>query len=200
MNRKMFPVSALILGLFLASCGGKAVQRTDESAAIDLSGDWNDTDSRLVAEEMIRDSLARPWLEEFTNAKKARPRVIIGAVLNRSSEHINTQTFTKDLEKELLNSGKVKFVASKEQREEVREEKADQQAHASVDTAKSIGQEKAADYMVKGQINTIMDAAGGKQLKFYQVELEMIDIESSEKVWIGQKKIKKLVERKGHKL
>lgn len=192
--------SALVITIGLTACAGPQVQRTATDTTTDLSGDWNDTDSRLVAEEMVRDSMNRPWLPDFTSEQGKKPRVIVGAVLNRSSEHINTQTFTKDLEKELLNSGKVRFVASREQRDEIRQEREEQQVHASVETQKSMGKETAADFMLKGQINTIMDQSGGTQAKFYQVELELIDMESNEKVWIGQKKIKKIVQRKGHKL
>ena len=53
--------------------------------------------------------------------------------------------------------------------------------------------------MLKGQINTITDAAGKTTLKYYQTELELIDIETNEKVWIGQKKIKKVVGRSKYK-
>lgn len=182
--------------LALAGCGGAKVKRTAVDEQIDLSGNWNDTDSRLVSQEMITDVLARPWIGDYTaKAGGQKPRVIVGDVANRSHEHINTQTFTKDLERELTNSGRVRFVASSEQREEVRSEKVDQAQHASAETAKAPGQEHAADYMVKGQIDTIFDAEGGKELKFYQVELELIDIATNEKAWIGQKKIKKLVAR-----
>jgi len=58
-----------------------------------------------------------------------------------------------------------------------------------------MGKEKGADFMLQGQINTIMDAAGKQAIMYYQVELEMINILTNEKVWIGQKKIKKLVTR-----
>jgi PBP1b-binding outer membrane lipoprotein LpoB len=87
----------------------------------------------------------------------------------------------------------VKFVAAKDQRDEVREERLDQARNSSVKTAKSMGQEYGADFMLKGQINTIMDGAGKQEVKYYQIELEMIDMSSNEKAWIGQKKIKKLV-------
>jgi hypothetical protein len=46
--------AALILG-----CAGPKVKRTEVDETIDLSGRWNDTDSRLVAEEMIQDCLSR---------------------------------------------------------------------------------------------------------------------------------------------
>ncbi|MCB4790364.1 MAG: penicillin-binding protein activator LpoB [Elusimicrobia bacterium] len=191
--------AVLVFGAVLVGMSGCSsmpkVSRTDASEQIDVSGEWNDTDSQLVSAEMIGDVLARPWIGEFSAKKNEKPRVIVGAVLNKSHEHINTETFVADLEREVTNSGKVKFVASKEQRNEIRDERMDQAQNASMKTAKNMGQEYGADFMLKGQINTIMDEAGKVSLKYYQVELELIDMETNEKVWIGQKKIKKVVKR-----
>jgi len=193
----IYTIISAVLAITLSSCASMPkVTRTSADEMIDLSGNWNDTDSQLVSSEMIRDSLSRPWVQEFTGKKSKKPRVIVGTVLNKSHEHINTETFVKDLERELINSGQVKFVASKEQRGEIRDERMDQAQHASFDTAKGMGQEHGADFMLKGQINTILDAAGKMQLKYYQVELEMLDMLTNEKVWIGQKKIKKVIKRR----
>jgi hypothetical protein len=192
----VFCFAAAMTAVFLSGCRTvPKVQRVGVEEQIDLSGNWNDTDSRMVSEEMIKDSLSRMWIDNFQSAKGTQPRVIVGSVLNKSHEHINTETFVKDLERELINSGRVYFVASGEQRGEVRQERMEQAEHASMETAKSMGQEHGADFMVKGQINTILDEAGKTQLKYYQVELEMINILTNEKVWLGQKKIKKVVER-----
>jgi uncharacterized protein (TIGR02722 family) len=159
----------------------------------DLSGRWNDTDSQLVSEEMIRDSLNRPWVTEYAARENRKPVVIVGTVRNLSSEHIETLTFTTDLERELINSGKVKFVANPLQRLELRQERKEQQAFAREETAKRLAAETGADYMLNGSIKTIIDKEGRKQVKFYQVDLEMMHIETNEKVWIGSKKIKKFV-------
>lgn len=187
---------SIVMVVLVACASGPKITREDAGEQIDLSGEWNDTDSQLVSAEMIRDSLARPWVSEFVSKRNRKPRIIVGTVLNKSHEHINTETFVKDLERALTNSGRVRFVASREQREEIRSERMDQAQHASSATAKSAGQEIGADFMLKGQINTIMDQAGKKTLKYYQVELELIDMATNEKVWIGQKKIKKLVKRR----
>ncbi|MDD5258412.1 MAG: penicillin-binding protein activator LpoB [bacterium] len=196
MKKYMVGIVFFMLALsLLAGCGGTKVERVDSGEMIDLSGNWNDTDSQLVSAEMINDSLSRPWVSEFRSTQGKPPTVIVGTVRNRSSEHINTETFVKDLERELLNSGKVKFVVAREPRTEVREEKMDQADFADPATIKAMGKEKGADFMLQGQINTIMDAAGKQAVMYYQVELEMINILTNEKVWIGQKKIKKLVTR-----
>ncbi|MFN3551316.1 MAG: penicillin-binding protein activator LpoB [Endomicrobiia bacterium] len=181
--------------LFFGCATTPKVSRIDVDEQVDLSGEWNDTDSQLVSAEMIKDALSRAWIDEFVSSKGQKPRVIVGTVKNRSHEHINTQTFVKDLERELINSGRVVFVASKEERQEIREEKLDQMMHASYLTRKQLGEEWGADFILQGQINTILDEAGNKKLKYYQVELELVNILTNEKVWIGQKKIKKLVQR-----
>lgn len=193
-------IAAVVVALTLVSCSSAPkVSREDVSEQIDLSGNWNDTDSQLVSKEMIGDVLSRPWVSEFQAKRSAKPRVIVGAVLNKSLEHISTEPFIKDLERELINSGRIGFVASSGQRGEVRDERADQAMNARADTAKSMGQEYGADFMLKGQINSIEDAAGKKAVRYYQVDLELIDMLTNEKVWIGQKKIKKFVKRPGSK-
>lgn len=188
------PFCALLL--LSGGCASTSVSRVDAATATDLSGRWNDTDSRLVAEGMIKEALSQPWLSTFTNATKKPPVVVVGTVVNRSTEHINVQAFISDLERELTNSGKVTFVAGKGQREEIREERREQAANALESTQKPPGKEIGADYLLRGSIISILDEAEGTKAIFYQVDLEMVDIASNVKSWFGQKKIKKVVERK----
>src|SRR4030042_6811981 len=97
----------------LLSCGpSRSVTRTAVDTTQDLSGRWNDTDARLTAEEMVKDSLSRPWLSRFVKAEKRKPVVIVGLVRNKSSEHIETAGLINDIERELINSGEVKLVAT----------------------------------------------------------------------------------------
>jgi uncharacterized protein (TIGR02722 family) len=189
-----------VLGVILAGlagCGAETkVTRVDAGVVTDLSGRWNDTDSRMVAESMVKDALEYPWLNNFSQIKRRQPVVVVGTVLNNSHEHINVQTFVTDLERELTNSQKVTFVAGKTEREEVRTERKEQAMYASEDTQKAPGREIGADYMMKGTIATILDEADGTKAMFYQVDLQMVDLESNAKVWFGQKKIKKVIEKK----
>lgn len=184
------------LGLGLAGCP-KSVTRVDSNTVTDLSGKWNDTDSRLVSEEMVQDVLSRPWLSRYTNKHKKPPTVIVGKVRNLSHEHINTRTFVADIERALINSGTVDFVASSTERKEIREERKDMDLHATEATRKAAGAEIGADFMLKGTINTIVDAISGEQARFYQIDLTLIDLANNRKTWVGQKKIKKTIEQGG---
>lgn len=194
-NRRFRLLASLFLIAVLTACA-TSVKRVDTSEIIDLSGKWNDTDSRLVSEELIADVLSRPWVKRFSSKHRgAVPTVIVGTIRNRSHEHINMQTFIKDLERALINSGEIDFVASSLERGELRDERIDQASHSSEATAKSEGEEIGADFMLKGSINTIQDKISGKSVMFYQVNLELINIETHKKVWIGEKKIKKFIKK-----
>ncbi len=190
--------SAAVL-VSLSACGGKSVQRIGTDTTVDISGNWNDTDSRLVSEEMIAQVLSQPWLARFEATHQDRPTVIVGTVRNNSSEHIDTNIFTKNLEIAFINSGRVRVVASRDERGEVREERDSQQDWSDPATVKKMGMELGADYMLIGSLGSIVDEEGGDKVVFYQTNLELIDIQTNEKVWIGQKQIKKYIGKSKYK-
>jgi uncharacterized protein (TIGR02722 family) len=198
--RDYFFLGLCVISLFmLTGCGKeKKVTRVDPGVITDLSGRWNDTDSKFVAEAMMKEMVSRPWLEKFTGSHGREPVVIVGTILNKSHEHIDVGTFVTDLEREMTNSQKVLFVASKSEREEIREERKEQAIYSREDTQKRPGQEIGADFMMKGTIATIVDESAGTKAIYYQVDLDLIDLENNAKSWYGQKKIKKVVERKRH--
>lgn len=185
-------LGSILASTLLAGCS-TSVERVDAGQTVDLSGAWNDTDSQMVAQEMISDVLARPWYNNFTAKTGKAPAVIIGTVRNLSHEHINTNTFVNEMERELINSGRVEFVASSDERNEIREERIDQDLNATESSRNTAGQEQGADFILKGQINTIIDTADSEQVRYYQVDLSLISLADNRKVWVGQKKLKKLV-------
>ncbi|WP_026999593.1 penicillin-binding protein activator LpoB [Eisenibacter elegans] len=180
--------------LWISGCNPTPkITRIDPNEVTDLSGRWNDTDSRLVAEEMTRSSLEESWLRRFREKNDRRPVVIVGMILNKSHEHIDADTYIKDMEREYIKSGLVRVVTNDVFRQKLRDERADQQDFADPSTQKKFGKELGADFMVFGNISSIVDGAGRNRVIFYQVNLELADIETNELVWIGDKKIKKMV-------
>lgn len=193
-KRSWMILATALTAISLAGCTKTEVRRVGVEEVKDLSGAWNDTDSRLVSEEMIRDSLSGGWLKKHSRESKKPPVVIVGNVRNLSHEHINTRTFVADLERAFVNSGDVDVVASKSEREGIRDERADMDLNASEESRKEMGKESGADYMLIGSINTIIDASGSEQVRFYQVDLTLVSMSDNRKVWTGQKKLKKDVQ------
>lgn len=194
------PIVALLVALAFAatalSCASRSVERTSVDTVTDLSGKWNDTDSRLVSEEMISDMLGQKWFDDFSSSHGKKPVIIAGYVRNRSSEHVETGAFIKDMERALINSGKATIVASSDERGQLRDERSNQQDFSAPETIKRLRQETGADFMLTGTIISQYDSLDRTQSVTYQVDLELVDIESNQKAWIGTKKIKKIIKQR----
>ena len=193
--KKIFTLALTFISFIVLSVScSRQVTRVDPAEQIDISGRWNNTDSRLTAEQLTDDVLKELWLSNFMQAKAGqKPVVICGFVDNKSHEHIEAETFVKDLEQAFIKTQKVRLVQAGKKREELRAERADQQTNSTVSTMKKFGMEVGADYIMQGSINSIVDAHKKKKVVYYQVNLELTDMQTNEVVWIGDKKIAKYV-------
>jgi uncharacterized protein (TIGR02722 family) len=181
-------------GIFAITSCSRQVTRIDPAKQVDISGRWNNTDSRLVAEDITKDVLTARWIGDHLSAKSGqRPVVIVGFVQNKSHEHIDAETFVKDVENSFVTTQQVRLVQGGKKREELRSEKADQQTNSSTSSMKKFGLEQGADYILQGSINSIVDSHKREKVVYYQANLELTNIETNEVVWIGEKKIAKYV-------
>jgi hypothetical protein len=195
--------STLILGLALsgAACGGSTkVTRTASGSTTggDLSGYWNDIDAELVAKTMIEQALSSPWVSNFQEEHGGRKPVIkLRGVIKRTDDrNVNEQYFTKQLERELLNSGRVRVVAAADQEDINVAERSRQAEQASDETAKTQGNEVGADFTLQTVINSQNETDGrGKSVRAYLINMELVNVETNEKVWIGEEKIRKSIEQ-----
>ncbi|WP_455511193.1 penicillin-binding protein activator LpoB [Butyricimonas paravirosa] len=192
--RRIFIGTLVVLTIALINgCANRKITRVDPNETIDLSGRWNDSDSRLVSEEMIGDLLTSAWIPRYVKANDKRPVVVVGLVENKSHEHINSETFIKDVEKAIIRDGNIRLVVAGEKRNELRKERAEQQDYASPETTKKWGKELGADFILQGTINSIVDSYKKQKVVTYQIDLQLTNIETNEVVWMGDKKIKKQI-------
>jgi len=188
----LVPIITLIIAL--SSCMSHKVERVSPDEAIDLSGRWNDTDSKMVADDMVEQILSGAWIDNYLKDNNGnKPVVVVGLIYNKSHEHISSDTFIKDIEKAFINSGRVRLVQAGDKREELRKERAAQQEFASLETAKQWGKELGADFMLNGDLNSIVDTYKNERVNYYQTNLELSNLETNEIVWMGDKKIKKYI-------
>jgi uncharacterized protein (TIGR02722 family) len=187
----------LITSLLISCSPSQEVSRVQSDTQTDLSGKWNDTDARLVADKITGTLMTSAWLQN----QGSSPVMIVGNIKNDTSEHIDTDLFIKEIEQSIVNSQKMNVVADSEEREQLRNERSGQVGYTSAETRASIGQELGADYMLIGYIGSSFESTldGKKSAKFYTVNLEMVKLENNNKVWIGKKKIKKVVKRRNVK-
>ncbi len=192
---KTLPLALLLLlTLIISGCGGSKIMRVDASEEHAISDRWNSKDSQLVADEMIGDMLSFPWLKRFNRAHPGeRATITIGRIKNKSHEHIPVDMFINDIKKAVMRSDLADFVVSGSERQDLRDEKSDQDLHAA--QAIEAGQEQASTFMLSGSINSIADKVGRKSVTAYQIDLKLINVKTNREVWVGQKKIQKVAEK-----
>jgi len=195
MNMNFFAKYCLITFLAIITLAGcsRTVKRIDPNTQTDLSGRWNDTDSRLTSQALIEQMFGNAWAVAFEQRHQKKPVIVVGLINNKSHEHINTETFIRDLERAIVNNGSIRLVEAGERREELRRERAGQQEFASPETAKRWGRELGADFMLQGTVNSIVDGYRRNQAVYYQIDLMLNNIETTERVWMGNKEIKKMI-------
>ncbi|MDR2922092.1 MAG: penicillin-binding protein activator LpoB [Treponema sp.] len=204
MRERFFVVAAALMSaLTLSACSSNpGVKRVDAGSQIDLSGYWNDTDVRIVCEALVKDCLNSQNVDRAIRAKGGKtPVVLVGRFRNESDEHIDTAIISSIMEAAIFNSGKLDFAAGGSTRDELRAERQDQQSNASEATAAALANETGADFLLTGAVRTIIDRGDNKTVRTYFVNAEMSNIETNQRIWMGQNSdIKKVITRPKVKL
>jgi penicillin-binding protein activator len=189
----MTKLLSLVLMAFLISCQTRTVTRINPDTQIDLSGRWNDSDSRMVADKMVNDLLTSEKFKDYIKEKGSKPAIVVGLIKNKTSEHIDAANYVKKFELAIYNSNVAELVESDEFRDKLRLERAQQQDFADPATVSQWGKEIGADVMLFGEMTSETDTYNNRRVVNYVTTLFLTDIETNKRVWYGQHEIKKLV-------
>jgi len=190
-------IAAAGITMAAVSCGPtrREVERVDPETKVDLDYRFNDTDARQVWQGMVNDATFRGWMGRWQQENGGnRPIMIVGPIKNNTQDYINMNLFTRNFEREMLNTGNVRVVSMRDQRGDLRDERLQGQEWNSPETRKLMKNELGADLMLMGDVNDVVERSlDNRQVsKYYQVNLELTNIETNEKVWIGSVEIKKV--------
>jgi uncharacterized protein (TIGR02722 family) len=194
MKRKVFVLAACFAALVMMSCASTpstTVSRGSSAEAADLTGEWSATDVEQVSNELIGLALAAPridsYLKDFSTKNGGElPTVIVGRFRNASSERIDTSIISGKMRTAITNSGKLDFVEGGEMREALRAERQDQQANASEETAAALANETAANFMLTGEVNSIVQKLDNQSARTYYVKASITNLENNRILWEGE--------------
>jgi penicillin-binding protein activator len=190
--RTMRIPALIFLLIALISCS-RSVTRVDPNQQYDLSGRWNDTDSRQVADKMISELFNSGTFKEYANARGKKPVIIVGQIRNRTAEHIDANNYIKKFEMAIFNSGIADLVESEEFRDLLRNERAQQQDFADASTMARWGKETGADLILFGEMTAETDVYNNRKVVNYVTTLFLTNMETNKRIWYGQHEIKKYV-------
>lgn len=189
----MARILTLLLIPFFFSCQTRSVTRIAPDTQVDLSGRWNDSDSRMVADKMISELMTSERFKEYAREHAGKPAIVVGLIRNKTSEHIDAGNYIKKLEVAIYNSNIAELVESDEFRDKLRTERAQQQDFADPASVSQWGKEIGADLMLFGEMTSETDTNNNKRIINYITTLYLTDIETNKRIWYGQHEIKKVV-------
>lgn len=193
--RCMWPLAALAaLGAGCRS-GGGAPPPIPVAAVVDCpdpASAWSGADASRAARVLVARLVSRPWLDRFTKEKGRVPVIRVHPPSYLSMAHIDPVLYQTQIEEQLIRSGKVKIIGATTAG---RRERRDQAIHASDPTAKTL-RTTGSDLTLLSTVETMHDEVKGERVSVYMTTMQLVDIETNEKLWLDVHRIKKIVTRK----
>ncbi len=190
--KKIFILPAMAISLLvITGCTNKSVVRYGDAAAVETTDiNFGSTDLQKVAAEMTDSLLVSPVVGTLT--ANSRPIIFVESIKNKTSEHIDTESITDSISTKLLRSGKFRFV-DMGRVASVREQLQFQQSGGMVDSSKAIqfGQQVGAEYMLYGNLASIVKSNQDQSDVYYKFTLRLMDLQSGLVEWADETEIRK---------
>jgi len=130
-------------------------------------------------------------LETVEPASAPKPIVALVHLDNKTSEHIDTDVIADKLQIEMIKAGSLRFVDRSKIREISKEFDLGGSGLVNPETVKRAGNVLGADYLLAGDMTSIVKAQGRSQINFYRLSMRIIQTETDEVVWADDFEIKK---------
>lgn len=194
--KKHLLATTLITMLALTGCANREVVTYGDATKVEtVDIGFGSTDLQKVAAEMTDSLLVSPAMAEFS--KNGRPIFFVERIKNKTSEHIDTESITDSISTKLLRSGSVRFV-DMARVEAARAQLTYQQDGGMVDTNSAIafGQHVGAEYMLYGNLSSIVKFNKDKQDVYYKFTMRLMDLKTGLVEWADETEIRKNREKK----
>ncbi len=184
--------AALCMTLF-SGCATK-VSYGDAAEVETVTADFGSTDLQQIATKMVESLLSYPPMVELT--RQRRPVIFVDRIKNKTTEHIDTESITDTITTRLLRSGKFRFVDMSKV-EAVRKQLEFQHGSGMVnpETAVRTGRQIGAEYMLYGNLSSIVKKRGGTKDVYYKFTLKLMNLENGLIEWSDEKEIRKTRKR-----
>ena len=182
-------IALLGLAVILGGCSNK-VSYGDAQAVETTTIDFGSTDLQTIAGEMVDSMMASGSVSYIT--RDQRPIVFVERIKNKTSEHIDTESITDTISTKMLNSGKFRFVDI-DRVESVRDQLNFQNNDELVNQSSAIqfGKMVGAQYMLYGNLSSIVKKAGSDEDVYYKMTMRLMDLESGLIEWADETEIRK---------
>ena len=193
MNMKLVLASVATV-VALTGCASTQVNYGDAQSVETLNKDFGSTDLQMIADKMVTDMLSFPVVVQLTQNR--RPVMFVDKIRNKTQEHIDTESITDTIQNKLINSGKFRFVdmtAANAMADQLNYQKNSGLVNQA--TSVKAGGHIGAEYMLNGNLSSIVKNVGGKSDVYYKFTLKLQNVQTGIVEWTSEKEIRKSAER-----
>ncbi len=182
-------IALLGLAVILGGCSNK-ITYGDAQSVETTTIDFGSTDLQTIAAEMVDSMMMSGSVAAIT--RDQRPIVFVERIKNKTSEHIDTESITDTISTKMLNSGKFRFV-DMDRVESVRQQLNFQNTDELVNQSAAIqfGKMVGAQYMLYGNLSSIVKNAGSDKDVYYKMTMRLMDLETGLIEWADETEIRK---------
>lgn len=191
MKKNVMLLSMATIAMFSTGCAQRSVVQYGDATAVETTDiNFGSTDLQKVASDMTDSLLVSPVIGSLT--ANIRPVVFVERIKNKTSEHIDTESITDSISTKLLRSGKFRFV-DMTRIEAARKQLQFQHDGGMIDSSKAIqfGQQVGAQYMLYGNLSSIVKTNKDKSDVYYKFTLRLMDLKSGLIEWADESEIRK---------
>ncbi|MEN8139693.1 MAG: penicillin-binding protein activator LpoB [Thermodesulfobacteriota bacterium] len=194
--KKVISLICLLAALtFINGCAKTTkIEYGDAKAVETTTMGFGSTDLQVIAADLVDELLAfGPIVAE---TKDRRPVVFVDKIRNKSTEHIDTESITDSIQTKLIKSGKFRFVdmtavAAVSDQFDFQYESGMVNPMQAIAFGKQVG----AEYMLYGNLSSIIKRSERSQDSYYKFSLKMLNMESGILEWMGEKEIRKTAKK-----
>ncbi len=187
------------LAVVLSACTGpRAFTRgtyEDPNEIEMLSDRFNENDLQLIAKRMVNSLAGSPRFSQAPQNGRL-PVVVVARLKNKTSEHIDMVSLADKIQTGLAQTGRFALL-DKAAREDIAEEYEYQQSgYVRPDEAKGPGEQVSADFLMTGELSSIVQQVGNDKLVYYKMTVKLNNVRTGVMEWTDEKEIRKKFEKR----
>lgn len=121
----------------------------------------------------------------------------MGKLKNSTSEHIDMRSLGDKIQTALAQTGRFALVDQQARQDIAEEYEYQQSGYVDPNTAKGPGQQTSVDFLMTGDLASIIQEVGRDKLVYYKMTAKLSNVRTGLIEWTDEKQIRKKFEKRG---
>jgi penicillin-binding protein activator len=198
MKTRFILLSASLAVVLTACSGPRAFTRgtyEDPNEIEMLSDRFNENDLQLIAKRMVGSLKGAPRFSQPAQDGRL-PVVLVGRLKNKTSEHIDMNSLADKIQTGLAQTGRFALVDTAARQDIAEEYEYQQSGYVRPDEAKGPGEQVSVDFMLTGELASIVQQVGNDKLVYYKMTVKLNNVRTGVLEWTDEKEIRKKFEKR----